>query len=451
MENESKFFKLLEKYIMGPLGKMAQFQVVRAIMGAGVAAIPFTIVGSMFLVFNVIPQTFTFLEPFFESTFFKFRDLYMLANTATMGVLALYFNLALGYEYAQIIADDEDLDLNGLSGSLLSLFAFLMAIPQLIFEDGAIQLVNTMTEDTTIVNGWQMSGSGVERFGTVGIFTGIIMAIVAVNLYKLCVKKNWIVRLPEEVPEGVARAFTALIPSFVVAFTILIINAIFVLLGTDIFQVVEIPFGFVTNLTNNVFGVMVIYFIIHALWLVGIHGANIIMSLLQPITLANMAINAAGNQGIFPLAGEFNNAYVTVGGSGATLLLTFYLAYMAKSKQLSAIGKASLIPSIFNINEPLIFGLPIIYNPYLAIPFLLAPMVVSAIAFLTIQFGLVSPMIALLPWPSPVGIGAFIGTGGDWRAAVLSIIVVVIAGLIYLPFIRVYDQKLVAEEQENVE
>lgn len=194
---------------------------------------------------------------------------------------------------------------------------------------------------------------------------------------------------------------------------------------------------------------MVIYFLVHALWLVGIHGANIIMNLIMPITLSNLAANAAGAN--IPLAGEFNNAYVTVGGSGATLLLTFYIAYRAKSKQLQAIGKASMIPAIFNINEPLIFGLPIIYNPYLAIPFFLAPMVSASVAYFAITFEWIKPMIALLPWPSPVGVGAFIGTGGDWKAVIVAIIAVSAAFLIYYPFITAYDKKLLKEEQENKE
>lgn len=449
MEEKSRSFEFLEKYIMGPLGKLSQKKVIRGIMGAGIATIPFTIVGSMFLVLTVLPDTMPFLQGFFDATFFKFTDLYMLANAATMGILALYFNVSLGYEYASIIAEEEDLEMSGLNGALLSMFAFFMSVPQLVFENGIISKVTEITEDVTIVNGWKMGGDGAERLGTVGIFTGIIMAILAVNLYKLCVKNKWIIKLPDEVPTGVARAFTALVPAFVVTFVVLAINGGLVLLNTDIFKIIQVPFGFVTNLTNSWLGIMVIYFLVHALWLVGIHGANIIMNLIMPITLANLAANAAGAN--IPLAGEFNNAYVTVGGSGATLLLTFFIAYRAKSQQLQAIGKASMIPAIFNINEPLIFGLPIIYNPYLAIPFFLAPMVSASIAYFAITLGWIRPMIALLPWPSPVGVGAFIGTGGDWKAVIVALIAVTAAFLIYYPFITAYDRKLVLEEQENKE
>ncbi|MDY6441962.1 PTS cellobiose transporter subunit IIC [Enterococcus avium] len=446
--SNNKVFAFLEKNLMGPMGKIASLKVVRAIMGAGMGAIPFTIVGSMFLVFNILPMTFPFLEGIFNSTFFKFESLYMLANSTTMGILALYFCVGLGYEYTKIIAEEEEeLNMAPITGALLSIFAFFLSIPQLMMEKGSIVRLTNLDEG--IINGWAIGGDGVSRLGTVGIFTGIIMAVIAVRLYRLCVKRNWVIKMPEQVPEGVSRAFTALIPAFVVAFVILIIIGILVFFNTDIFQLIAIPFGFVTKLTSSWIGVMVIYFLIHALWIVGIHGANIISSLIAPITLGNLALNADGAH--IPLAGEFQNAFVTIGGSGATLGLCLFLVYMAKSEQLKVLGKASIVPCLFNINEPLIFGIPLIYNPFMAIPFFLAPMVSASIAYFAIQFELIRPVIANMPWPSPVGVGAFISTGGDWKAALVAIIGAVAAFVIYLPFARAYDKKLVDDEVASTE
>ncbi|MBF0757898.1 PTS cellobiose transporter subunit IIC [Ligilactobacillus murinus] len=439
----NKVFNFLEKNLMGPMSKIASKKVVRAIMGAGMGAIPFTIVGSMFLVFNVLPMTFPFLEGFFNATFFKFSDLYMLANSTTMGILALYFCIGLGYEYTKIIAEEDDLNMSPISGALLAMFAFFLSIPQLVFEGGKVVRVNNAKEN--VINGWAISGDGVARLGTVGIFTGIIMAVIAVQLYRLCVAKNWVIKMPEQVPEGVSKAFTALIPAFVVAFVVLLINGCLVFFNTDIFKLIDIPFGFVTQLTNSWLGVMVIYFLIHALWIVGIHGANIIASLIAPITLGNLAKNAAGEH--IPLAGEFGNAFVTIGGSGATLGLCLFLVYMAKSEQLKVLGKAAIVPCIFNINEPLIFGIPLIYNPFMAIPFFLAPMTSASIAYFAIKLELIRPVIANMPWPSPIGVGAFISTGGDWRAAVVAVICALTAFVIYLPFAKAYDKKLLDEEQ----
>lgn len=433
-------FEFLEKYLMGPMGKLSQLKFVRAITAAGMASIPFTIVGSMFLVLNILPLTFNFpaFVDFFNNTFARFSDLYMLANTATMGILSLYFNLALGYELTRIYAEEEGLNLNPLNGGLLSMFAFFMAVPQLLVKDGVVGLVSDAQKN--IVNGWDMS-----RLGTAGVFTAIIMAAVAVQLYRLCVVKNWVVKMPDSVPEGVSRGFTALVPAFVVSFAVLAINGVLVVLGTDIYKVIAIPFGFVANITNSWLGLMVIYFLVQSLWIVGIHGANIIFAFVNPIALVNMQANANGAR--IPLAGEFSNMFVTLGGSGATLGLVLYISYLAKSEQLKMIGKASIAPAIFNINEPVIFGLPMIYNPALAIPFFLAPMVSGTIGYFAIATGISNPVIAQMPWPSPAGIGAFIGTGGDIKAAVVAIVSAIAAFLVYFPFIKAYDAKLYKEEQ----
>ncbi|MEG0078083.1 MULTISPECIES: PTS cellobiose transporter subunit IIC [Enterococcus] len=439
-------FNFLQKYLMGPMGKLAQMKIVRAVMAAGMASIPFTIVGSMFLVLNVLPVAFSGLESFFEATFFKVSDLYMVANTMTMGILAIYFAIVFAYELTAIERDEKGINVNPLTGALLAVFAFFMCIPEIALTDGKMTLINSITDTEKVVNGIRM-GSFADRLGTSGIFTGIIMSVIAVELYCLCVKRNLVIKMPDVVPPGVSRSFTALIPTFVIAFVVMIINGILIALGTDIFKVIYIPFSFVTNLTNTWLGIMVIYFLIHALWIVGIHGANIITSFLTPIVLANMAANAAGAN--YPLAGEFNNSYVTVGGSGATLGLIIFIAFMAKSDQLKVLGKASLVPGIFNINEPIIFGMPIVYNPFLALPFFLAPMASASLAYFAIKFEFVKPMLAQMPWPSPVGIGAFIGSGGDWKAAVLAILCAILAFVIWFPFIKFYDNKLLKEEQDK--
>lgn len=446
MEQENnKFFTWLETHLMGPLATLSQYKIVRAITAAGVAAIPFTIVGSMFLVLNVLPTAFPALKPIFDATLGSISQLYMLANTATMGILALYFNLVLGYEYTKTFNEEDGLDLNPLNGALLSMFAFFMSIPVLIFSEGAIVRVTELTDSTNIINGWIMGGDGVTRLGTSGIFVGIIMAVIAVQLYRLCVSRQWVIKMPEGVPEGVARSFTALVPAFIIAFVVIIINGVFVALGTDIFTVIQIPFGFVTSLTNSWIGVAIIFFLIHILWLVGIHGTNTIIPLLQPILLGNIAINASGEQ-ILPFAGAYAKTFVEIGGSGATLGVVILISFFAKSQQLKSLGKAALIPSIFNINEPAIFGLPIIYNPYLAIPFVLNPVINAIVSFLAIQLGWIKPIIAQAPWPTPVGLSAFIGTGGDWRSVVLALGLLALSTAIYYPFVRSYDKKLLADE-----
>ena len=443
----NKLFEFLEKYLMGPMGKISTWRPVRAIVAAGMASIPFTIVGSAFLVLSVIPQAFNiqFIVDLWGNSFDKIQALYLLAYKCTMGILSLYFAVVIGYEYTKIYVEEEGLNLNPLNGGLLAVFAYFLTIPELTYSKG---MISAVTGKTTI-GGWTIGGDSLTRLSTSGMFTAILMSILAVQLYRLCVKKNWVIKMPEAVPEGVARSFTALIPGFVIAFVVLLINGIFILFGTDIYKVIAIPFAFVSHITNTWLGIVVIYLLVHALWIVGIHGANIVMGLVNPILLANMAQNVDGK--FIAYAGEFTNSYVTIGGSGATLLLCFYIAFRAKSDQLRMLGKAAMGPAIFNINEPLIFGLPIVYNPILTVPFILAPIISASIGYWSVQLGLAGKAIAQTPWPTPIGIGAYVGSGGNIGAFVVAFICALAAFVIWYPFIKMYDTKLYKEEMNSAE
>ena len=443
----NKLFEFLEKYLMGPMGKVSTWRPVRAIVAAGMASIPFTIVGSAFLVLSVIPQAFNiqFIVDLWGNSFDKIQALYLLAYKCTMGILSLYFAVVIGYEYTKIYVEEEGLNLNPLNGGLLAVFAYFLTIPELTYSKG---MISAVTGKTTI-GGWTIGGDSLTRLSTSGMFTAILMSILAVQLYRLCVKKNWVIKMPEAVPEGVARSFTALIPGFVIAFVVLLINGIFILFGTDIYKVIAIPFAFVSHITNTWLGIVVIYLLVHALWIVGIHGANIVMGLVNPILLANMAQNVDGK--FIAYAGEFTNSYVTIGGSGATLLLCFYIAFRAKSDQLRMLGKAAMGPAIFNINEPLIFGLPIVYNPILTVPFILAPIVSASIGYWSVQLGLAGKAIAQTPWPTPIGIGAYVGSGGNIGAFVVAFSCALAAFVIWYPFIKMYDTKLYKEEMTSAE
>lgn len=440
----NKMFEFLEKYLMGPMGKVSTWRPVRAIVAAGMASIPFTIVGSVFLVLSVIPQAFPFLgflKDIWAVSFDKIAPLYLQGYNCTMGILSLYFAIVIGYEYTKIFADEEELNVDPVYGALLSVMAFFLTIPQLIVSKGALGYLNV---DGKTINGWTIGGNSLDRLSTAGMFTAILMAILAVQLYRFCVKHNWVVKMPEAVPEGVSRSFSALIPAGVVALVILVINGVFIVLGTDIYNVVAIPFSFVRNITNTWLGIVVIYLLVHALWLVGIHGANIVMGLVNPILLANMAENVNGAH--IAYAGEFTNSYVTIGGSGATLLLCVYIAFMAKSAQLKMLGRAALAPAIFNINEPLIFGLPIVYNPTLAIPFILAPIASASVGYWSVKLGFAAIAKIQTPWPTPIGLGAYVGSGGSLGALLTAIVCAVVAFVIWFPFIKMYDSQLLKEE-----
>lgn len=434
-------FEFLEKYLMKPMVKFSQIKFVRSVQAAGVAAMPFTIVGSMFLVLHILPKVITPLQGFYEAYLVQFADIYLLALTASIGLIALYFLCVIGYEYTRLVSEEEDLNLSPISGMLLSVFAFFITLPQFA-KDSSLKLLTDA--ENGIINGWAI-GDAPNRLGSTGVFTAIIVSYVAVNIYRFCVKKNIVIKLPDSIPAGIANSFTALIPSFFVAVTMIIVNGILISLRTDVFDIISKPFAFVTVLTTSWIGTMIIMFLISAVWLVGIH-ANVIGAFLTPIVLYNMEMNIKGAN--IPFAGGFDNAYMFIVGAGGTLGLILLMVLFAKSEQFKVLGKAALIPGIFNINEPIIFGLPIVYNPFFAVPFILSPMVTGTIAYFATKSGLVKPIIAQFAWPIPGGFNAFIGTGGDWKAFVLAIVTFTVSTLIYYPFFKKRDQQLYDEQLE---
>lgn len=435
-------FEFLEKYIMGPMTKLSSLRFIRAITFAGMSSISLTIVGSIFLIIGVLPQAFPALAGIWSVSFDKIANITALANNATINAIAIYFLIGTAYEYARILNEEDEIDIKPVNAMFMALMAMLMLVPQLGVVDGVISLLND--SEAGLVNGWAIGGSGPSRFGATGIFCAFIIAWFSVRIYTLCVQKHIVIKLPDVVPDGVARSFTALIPGFFIAVVCMLIQGILLAFGTDFYSLIAIPFGFVVNLVDTLPGILVIFFLIHALWLVGIHGATIVTSPISAVGLTNLVVNAEG--GVTVWAGDFTNAFVTIGGSGATLGLTILMLFFAKSEQLKAIGKAEIVPALFNINEPLIFGLPIVYNPSLAVPFILAPMAAATIGYVAISSGFIPPIIVQTPWPTPIGLNAFLACGGSFSAALVAIVCAVVATLIYFPFFKKYDKQLCEEE-----
>lgn len=440
MSSQSTKDKLTEK-----LGKFANSRFVRAIMGAGYSIIAFTIVGSMFLILTVLTQVITIpaFVDFYNNTLGRFSNLYSVIYSATMGIIAIFFAGSFAYNYASIYAKEEKISLDPLNATFLTIMGLFITVPQMIWKNGIVDFVTSMKKGAVIANGYGVGGTGLNRIGATGIFTGLIVAWVSVQLYRICVKRHWTIKMPASVPAGVSNSFASLIPGFIIALTVTVINLILILCGTDIFQALYIPFQFVSNIADTWWGLLIIIFLIHGLWWFGIHGATIISSFYSAIVLSNMASNANGGFHIF--AGEFMNAFVTMGGSGAMLGVAIYLAFASRSKQLRELGKVEIIPAIFNINEPLLFGLPIVYNINLLVPFILAPMAAGIIGYVGIATHLVPKIIVQQPWPTPIGLGGMIATA-SWQGAVLSIVCALASFLVWLPFIRRFDTQLYKKE-----
>lgn len=444
----NKFFAFLEKRLLPPLNKVASTKLVRGIMNASLAAVPFTIVASIFLILNNLPQILPFAADFLTNTVLRFSGFYMLGNTMALGSIALYYSLAVGYYYIEEYRLAGEKSLNSFTGAILSLFAFLMTIPSIVWSNGMAKgIAVTVKDGTGTVNGLALANGWITRFGGIGIFIAIVTGVIAVQIYRFCVLHNVTIKMPDGVPEGVSRSFASLVPAIFVAFIMIMITMILGFMGTDLHALLSAPFGFVKNLTGSWLGMIIILLLIHLLWIVGVHGTAIIKnSFVNPILLVALTENIAGQKNIF--AGDFINMWVFIGGAGGTLGLVLLMNFAAKSKQLKVLGRTALLPGIFNINEPVIFGAPIVYNPYLIIPFIVNPLVLATTAYVAIKLGWVGVVNSAIAWILPVGFGAWLGTSGSLAAVVLALVNLGLSVIIYYPFFKLYDQKLVGEEKD---
>lgn len=429
-------------------GRFSGSRFVRAIMQAGYSVIAFSIIGAMFLILTVLPQAFPIpgFAEWYASTVGRFTTLFQVVYNSTMGILALVFAGTFTYTYTGIYRDEEKLDLNPLNGLWMFMMAMFITVPQLVWKGGMIQAVTSLSKDNIIGGGYAVSASGVTRIASVGIFTGLVVGWLTVQIYRFTIKHNWRIKMPDSVPSGVANSFSALIPGACVAAVVTVLNMVLVLAGTDIFKILYIPFSFISNIANTWWGFLIIIFLIHFLWWFGVHGSTIMSSFYTPIVLANLAANVGGQNNFF--AGDPMNAFVIIGGAGATLGVAIWLAFRAKSVQLKEIGKVEIVPALFNINEPILFGLPIVYNIQLLIPFISAPLAAGIVGYLGVSSGLVPKIILQQPWPTPVGLSGFVATA-SWQGAVLSIICALVAFLVWYPFIRKYDRMLLKQEQAH--
>lgn len=416
--------KFMDKYIIPVAGKLGAQRHLVAVRDGFVAMIPITMIGALATLVNnlPIPAYQNFMKNTFGETWTTLGGDLWWGSIATMAlflVVGVAYNLAKSY--------DED----GLQAGLIALSIFFVMSPQ---------VANIVTEAGDKVSGWGFVPSG--YISNSALFTAIVIGLLATEIFvKLSRIKKINIKMPDGVPPAVARSFAKLIPGML---TIAIFGAIGLLIKTlsgglflnDLLNTyLAAP---LKGAADSLGSTMLITFFIHALWTIGLHGANIAMpiteTLLMDLGAENAALAQAGaTEGFHTLAGAFLDAFVYLGGSGMILGLIIALIIAGRRrKDMIALG---LAPSIFNISEPVIFGLPIVLNPIYMIPFVLAPVVCSAVAYLAIDMGLVMPVIAAkIPWVTPPILGGFLATG-HWTGAVLAAVNLLISIVIYIPFV----------------
>ncbi|MDN6617304.1 MAG: PTS transporter subunit EIIC, partial [Enterococcus sp.] len=395
-----------------------------------VSTLSLILIGSFFLIFVNIPYKpiADLLAPYSETIALPFR--------MTMGLMAIYATFIMGSDLAK------SYKLDPTTGGVLSLGAFFM-----------LQMPVNVTTPADAPLGFVLP---MASLGASGMFSGILAMIFSVEVYRFFTNKKITIKMPEQVPPAVARSFEALIPGAVVLITLWIIRDI---IGFDVNSALMAMFKPITGLLgNNLFGALLPMFFIHLLWSFGIHGMSIVGSVIRPIWLVMLDDNAKALASGTPATElpyiapeQFYQWTVTIGGAGATIVVAVLFLFICRSKFLKEVGRFTLIPGIFNINEPMMFGAPMILNPYMFIPFNLVPLVLTTISYSAIKFGLVNGFSTYQAWTLPAPIGGFLSAGNDWRVVVLILGNLLVAGIIYYPFVKAYDKKMVQDEMAQVE
>ncbi|MGL5802380.1 MAG: PTS sugar transporter subunit IIC, partial [Cetobacterium sp.] len=406
-----------------------------------VYTMPFLIIGSFILLMVNLPFTdpnnVLYME-WYANLMGAFKGDLVQPFYVSMGIMSLFVSYGIGMSLSNSYG------LNGTTGGFLSMYAFLLVSAKLDWlpvgqAEGAGALF-------LIPDGGWMPIMDARYLDAKGLFTAILGAIIAIEIFRLLVQKKFVIKLPDSVPPAIAKSFELLIP---IVFVTIIFHAmnIFAMKSLNIMvpEIILKAFAPLLNMSDSLISVIFIIIITHLLWFAGLHGTNIVIAIINSITLSNLAANQAALQAGEALpkifAGGFLDAYVYIGGAGATLGLALAMS-VSKNAHIKSIGKLSVIPAVFNINEPIMFGAPIVMNPLLFIPFVGIPVLNACIAWFATKFDLVGKIITLVPWTTPGPIGALLATNFSITAFILSCGLVAVSFFLYIPFLRVYEKSL---------
>ncbi|BEP29738.1 PTS cellobiose transporter subunit IIC [Helicovermis profundi] len=432
------FISFLERKVVPVAAKFGSQRHLVAIRDGFVALMPLIIAGSFAVLLNnlPIPGYQNIMNNIFGGSWKSFGG-----NIwwGTFAVISLFLVFSISYNLAK------SYEANGLSAGLISLANFAILLPQ---------AANVTSPSGEAFSAW--GNISWTYINAQGMFVAIIVALVSTEIFvKLSKSDKLTIKMPDTVPPAVSKSFASLIPGIIVLsiFALLTIFIGFASSGSNIFALIS---KFVStplqNVADSLGSAVTIVFMTQFLWFFGLHGSNIIGSVIEPILLpllnANMEAVAAGLPPVHIVTKPFLDTFVYLGGAGTTLSLLIAIFISGKRKQNKEIAKLGIGPGLFNINEPVIFGMPIVLNPLLFIPFLFGPVVLVIISYFAMASGLVPKTIAMVPWTFPPIIGAALATSSI-RGGILAAFNLVLAVLMYIPFI-IAGEKL-EEKRESKE
>lgn len=425
----NKVNNFLESKLLPVAAKLGANKFLVAIRDGITLAMPLIIIGSLFMVIASfpIPGWETWLgEAGVAGYLWKGTD-------SSFGLIGLVASFGIAYSLTK------QYEVDGIGSGLVSLAAFITVTPFLASDAGA--------------------GMPTAYMGAKGLFIAIILGLVNGYIYQWFINHNIQIKLPETVPPAVAKSFSAIIPGAVtITFWLIVYGVLDTLALPNLHDIAQVVLGGPLGLLgNNVFGTVLVVGLNSLFWFVGIHGGNVVNSVMQPLWIANLDENRAAYQAgealqhIFTIS--FMDNMVYLGGGGATLGLVLVLGYLARKKKTSqqtkVLAPITVVPGVFNINEPTMFGLPIVLNVMLFVPFVVAPMINVVMAYLAMSTGLVPLTRTAASWTMPPIISGFLVTGSI-SGSILQIVLIVLDVLLYLPFILAVEKRFKAQESGEI-
>ena len=300
--------------------------------------------------------------------------------------------------------------------------------------------------------GFRDNGATNIFLGGMGLFTALISSAYSIEIIRFFYKRGWCIRLPEEVPVMTRNGFQLLMPLLVIMLSISVMNAVMLqTTGQILPQLIGEALRPLIVASDTLTAVLISLFLCNLLWFVGIHGALIITGIMNPFWLTYLFENQralAAGEAVLPhiyLQG-FWDFYLLIGGIGSTLPLVF-MAMRSRSRQLKSVGKIGLLPSLFNINEPRLFGFPVIMNPVFLLPFVFVPLINACRAWYLTQLGVLDRAVAMLPWSMPSPLGAAWSANGSWKNMCMCLFAFFNAWMLYRPFFKVHERQLMQLEK----
>ena len=429
MSFKDKFMEKLNMFA----GKMSANIYISAIKNAFIANMPLLITGSFAtLGSSVLCSTTSGLAQFSGFGFLEqFSTLFSTINYACINLLAFYICFLIGGTVGKAKGHNE------MFSGMLALASYVIMIPTSV-----VTKVNDV--DTVINNVISNTSSNAQ-----GLFLSMIAGIVSIIIFdKLMNMDKLRIKMPDAVPPAVSSSFSSLIPTIGTLFIVSVFSFIFTKVTRMSFAeaiVVALQTPLLAVMQNPL-GILFIVFITQVFWFIGLHGANITAAVREPLMIlaltTNLELYNAGQHPTMIVAKPFWSMFCTIGGSGCTLGLLIAIYMVSKREDYKAVAKLSTAPAIFTINEPLIFGLPLVLNPIMMIPFILAPLVSASIGYFATYIGFAGAACVDVPWTTPVFINSYLATGGSIGAVITQAICLVVCILIYLPFVKMANKEI---------